>query len=918
MKKLRVHFTAAVCLNALISPVFADTRQTPTLTLGQALRAAPAETQITIAVGADAIGLPALRNAPGSSESAADIARDFGMSTEAFGSVRAIAPAAMYQYNDLPQDPDPFDGMPSPDIARRFAATLDGAQWHLFTDRQGIGLSDLKSSLQRALFLGLFPGHEIHAAPDKPLTADDIRKRLTAPDAGTAVKVKTLMDLTPQLSGARLRLGLRTELSLAGSTATQSSQPARLAVPGAPQYFAMIAPPSSSSVDRLFGIVFRESAPAKSKAGELDWTLPALRQTIMPGKDKTAGDLINRVAAATGLEIIAARAIEGRPITVTGSAAPIPAADLLRAIAYASAATYRRVGTAYILTGDVTGEAVLRQRWVEAEETVNRLRRDSAQPQNGQTTDFRRLEDLSVLPGALIPTDAQRNAWLHPAAGSATVPYKDLTPEEQQTVTTQLETRKAFLDVVKAQHPEIAGTLLAPPAVTPETQINVAIHPDLEADIPTLPGPIAFDLGAYLDDILAPLPNTAPGSVTSTIKPLGLKLPPGADTASIPDVIRRFPRRAIQAQPRTVAEVSLIIASMQKLGLNELWLDVFSGGKAHTKIAGITGDTDADIFGEALRIGPPAGIRVLPAVDFYLWDDSAPADIRDRNIYGEDSAEAYNHQMRVYDDPGAEVENGDIPRRLPASSIAVNPMHPTVQARLGQLLRFLAAQPGIDGIVWRETEPAGYRVSDGGQDATILDLGCTPEMRLAFLRKTHTDPIDILPASYAKPDQFLRTSNDPSAGDMDAAWRTMLGDAKHAGLRTLYDTTQQTAGNHKLSIFLRQAGYSDGGVGWYGAWDDPTKPIPTYRSPNRYIAELSTQSRPGPWVVQAKAQSKTALYLIPPSASRSAAALAAELTAHVQGKPWDGFVIDLRRDSIAYQDSKDYPADPVAAFTVGK
>ena len=167
---------------------------------------------------------------------------------------------------------------------------------------------------------------------------------------------------------------------------------------------------------------------------------------------------------------------------------------------------------------------------------------------------------------------------------------------------------------------------------------------------------------------------------------------------------------------------------MQLAGLNQLWLVTFSHGADHS-----------DLLTEALRACKGTTIAVCAVLDLLTWNNKTPEAQRDRNLFGEDSAQADAHMKRTEPDFRLTEEGWGF--TLPPDQILADPTDPAVQKKLTTLVKTLAAQPGLAGLVWQGDESPGYDplagFQSGGDDRR---LGYNAAVRLAFLRETGADP----------------------------------------------------------------------------------------------------------------------------------------------------------------------------------
>ena len=85
---------------------------------------------------------------------------------------------------------------------------------------------------------------------------------------------------------------------------------------------------------------------------------------------------------------------------------------------------------------------------------------------------------------------------------------------------------------------------------------------------------------------------------------------------------------------------------MQKLALNELWLDLFSDGIAfipNSRLSSKTIPVGTDILAEAITKAQGTGIAVYADLQLLHWGGGTPDSARDLTILGETNAEAAIH-----------------------------------------------------------------------------------------------------------------------------------------------------------------------------------------------------------------------------------------------------------------------------------
>jgi hypothetical protein len=108
--------------------------------------------------------------------------------------------------------------------------------------------------------------------------------------------------------------------------------------------------------------------------------------------------------------------------------------------------------------------------------------------------------------------------------------------------------------------------------------------------------------------------------------------------------------------------------------------------------------------------------------------------------------------------PGKEIEEGE---RQRLAGAWVSPGDPLAEKTLKAVLQQLAQVAGLAGIALEETVPPGYSAGASSGKSPV-SLGYNPDLRLAFLRSGHADPIDFETGS-GKP-VTLRSSPGTAVG----------------------------------------------------------------------------------------------------------------------------------------------------------
>lgn len=648
---------------------------------------------------------------------------------------------------------------------------------------------------------------------------------------------------------------------------------------------------SGGDAPKIAGILIRAEVPNAPKDGEIDFDQKSLRTRIPLAGLRTVGDLVSRIAGLARLEIYADPHYEKKALTLTGHAPSARAADLLRALAFCLTATYRRVGAAFVLTDDVQGVGTRRQILAEFDKDTD-ARRKAALDRAVKVLASRAALDLPPAdPDLALSADERRQTEADKVyQGTGFVyhkfPFSALSARQQQVIR-------------GATGRDEAGEPL-PPDLTGEATITAA--PLLEWILPSLDGPISGGTVEFL------LPGARPPATMPSASPVVI----AKALPSWPALMRAIPQRALHVHPHTAAQAQADVAAARTLGLNQVWADAFSAGEPHEAAL------DA-----ALAAAKGTGVRILAVLDLLDWGPKAKADVADLTILGQTSAQA---QAREQDrDAQIAADKGEPPPARVAPDVMVSLFAPAVRQTLRALVARLAGKPGLAGMVWRETDPAGYTLLPGSVYDNRPALGYTLASRLAFLRGAHIDPIDLATS------QILLMGTDTSLplyeggryadqlyAPLAGQWRQMRSDADVALLRDLYAVS--SGGPAPLPILVQDRGdHMFEAEGWYGSWDSPKSPLPTFVDPWNKPPEGQPAYS---WdvVAQARPQSRTVLTRLPldgllfPSDVNAKVGLDVQKIAEQRAKmprlAWDGFVLESAQEALPELPSA--PPDPPA------
>ena len=846
------------------------------LTLARALAQRPPPAKgVLLAVGADKLTLPTGTAPPPADASVTVLANTFGDETPGFGSVTAIAPATRVLLNENPGPPDLSVNMNGYTAFKMLLASLDDAQWKMLTSEGGLGLTDLTDDTQKLLFHGLFFRGQLWIATQDPALfklPDDQR-----PDT---------RDVSSQIDGVRLRLGQTARIYIhdkKGKTIYFSGPPAEASHSRVwrPSY-----PPSASQNN----VTLRAVVPNTPKSSDLLLSDAKFQQTVSLTGANTVAEMIARIAAKTHTELYADPHYASRPLTVTGPASEAPAGDVLRALALAVAGTYRQVGPAFVLTDDLQGVGTRRKRLADWQENTSR---DSIKlaDEAGAVMLKRRVSQARSLPAfgdplAMTPqqmADLKNNAGIPGVPGmDENYPYAKLTPAQQNRMR---QIADAYED---QQATQTASSNDDDPPREPDRTgpVSLQTHYKLQLLIPTVEGPVETNEDSPVALLFWPglaraFAIEAEAKAAKPAAPV-VKLPPAPPLLPL---LHSRARRAVVGHPTTPAAVDALVSAMQKVGLNELWLDVFSEGKSHLV------STGTDILTEALTKTQGTGIAVYADLSLLPWGNTPAPKTQDLTVLGENSRTA---AIAEHDRKRNNIDYEGQPISFVPPPVSASPASPQVKKQLMDLLRGLASRPGLAGFVWADAVRGD-------------DLGYTPPMRLAFLRAFHADPVDITPDDDLTGDVSLPTFDDKA---VDTALTGHWDDARLGANGFFLTQLWQAVPGAAEKPVLMELG---GGAGpFLVSWDDPRQMPP----PLRTLFQGNDAPSPKQIAAEVTKQGKSVLIAIPVKDPANTDALARDLqealtvppsqgTAHGKpsGKaPWNGYVLDFDTPRVTDSD----------------
>jgi hypothetical protein len=771
-------------------PVQAQTNSpTSPPTLATALASArPADNETYITLDPDKVNVPAGAYPARPSDEITDVATTYGLSTEAFGRIVAIAPTSITVVNVPPDEPNPYDGMSPAQAIKLLAKTFTPNEWTAFFSDAGIGYTDLTDNSQQLLFQALFPDGKMSVVK---LSGNDDTKR-------------DISGATLQEAHLRLRFSMSIALPVAGKPGEYLFDSYYEPATSHPHY--MMANASfENNADREFGGIVRQTEPNSLKPGHLDFDAPVLKTTVPVDHVKTLDDLMGRIAAATNLELYVDARYGARKVTLIGSPGPINASNLLQAIAVCVGGTYRQVGPAFLLTNDIEGLGVKHALWKRFEQRASALLTSGdnfASPSAPYPNFPYTVMDIPWGNDPLAFTPDQRNQYWNEwrkQGGQSTRLVMDLTLPVDQLSPAQRDAAKHI------QQAELDGHV----NTTLSGKVMIQAEATVEVTIPDIDGPVIIP-SSY--DGLLPYPKLTPTEQNSIQAHFDI-LPParigggtGVNTITVRQALQNFSHRAVRIIAKTDKDMTESIEAARDLGFNEIWL----------KITPVKASTDSQLaILSKLASQAGNGIAVYADIPILEANGDTPDGWRDRNLEGDTltaaAAKSTLHQSHVND--------------------TISPFEPDAVSSIEQLVDHTAAITGLAGEVWETIVSSGYQ-RHGDHEAGSAweeEQGYTPAGRLAFLRKEHSDPIDLYTNEYV--DERAHVSipgyddNHELTQELCKHWSRFRQDTCERLRATLVSRlpVRYPAGAAHIIVSPSNSTFST----HYGRWDDLTLPSPT-------------------------------------------------------------------------------------------
>lgn len=615
------------------------------------------------------------------------------------GSLTVVAPVDMKVLNTRLGVPDIYSGLPRDTKLRLLEASLTAGQWRQLGSPDGLGAGDLKRD-QQALFNGILPDpFAFQKAKVQGTQLQNSGERITLPPEARA--------------NVRLRLERIPTFSFPAETRPNSwvrFNDGRPRSEGQEMLILDNAAFINSFRNDAYGAELAYYLPNRLKPGDLRFESSALDVAIPLSQPVTIGALVKRIAAATKVELYADPRAASLPVWTAGRSAR--AGDLLRAICLAVTGTFRKVGSAFVLTDDLQG---LGARVCKIDEWTNDAGMKEAEllaTANATLKAQKAEERIDFAEGASLPLPADRLRGIAPTwrsieeGGRQDFALVDLDPDWQTRLRQEVTRGNSMIRDPQREGATHAGA----------DRVRITVTLNLSYLVPGVGVVDGSQTGGAGWGTRGWPENTAENK-----KPEA--------QAGLPEV----PIRALHVAPATADEASRFAAEAKQHGFTHLWIELPEKGAK-------------EFLESCVKACREQGIAALAVVRLLYRTSTAKDEPQvadtDLNTLGE-SASAYQRRRAPL---ALERESEQWRERFARRGDWLRIDSPELRAAAAKRVTDIAAVPGIAGMVLRDMAPPGYLDSGKGQFPVTRegwDFGLTPAYRLAFLRQEGIDPIDI-------------------------------------------------------------------------------------------------------------------------------------------------------------------------------
>jgi hypothetical protein len=705
-------------------------------------------------------------------------AQAFGMQLASYGNVTTIAPSEMTVFNPKPGPPDLFQDLNRADRLRLFLMSLSDEQWHRFAETDGLGMEDC-SEQQLPFFLSLLPNpfhvammtaeengayHEDHNASHTLSAAERSQVRLRINLVSNILPIPSSLG-----SGILIRGG-----SVLHSTGDR---------------FSCVLSLQNDPISSTYGVPLRATVSNQPKETDLDLNGKALsipvsmKESTLVKNDRsleTVGDIVHRIGIACHMELYVDHRIALLPVYTRGKSAS--AGDLLRSLCLDVCGTFRRVGSAFVLTDDING---IGSRRAVLEDWLN----DAKMAQEEAMITLR-TQSLSQAPWSLISfasddplADDELTAqkviysYGHSFSGGYHISLNDVSGKERIALS-------QYIDRGVKQGQDVD-----------RTAVNLDINLRLTYIVPHV---------GELNDLD---PNST--SLAEFVQGASPEIP---KSASRQPQLLKFEQHIAFIAPKDSGAVDTLARKAHSLGITQVWI-----------LASTV--NSAKILGTAAKTCKTFGLPCYVVVSI-LRCPSGSANT-DLNICLQSSS-AYRAErlhVPIGQEPGwmqdLMTNTGESDWYPPDSSTIAN---------REVFIQDLMSIPDVTGIVFRDTAAPGYLNSSDAASASLttipnnsittrhsaIEMGYTQDLRLGFLRKYGIDPIDLAPSPINR-SVDLSLPLFPPDRDRQEKWADFRRRVDSKAMSEIYSSARVS--DPQLPIFICEQSGLDL---WFGSWDKST------------------------------------------------------------------------------------------------
>jgi len=697
------------------------------------------------------------------------------------GSVTVITPKTMRVIETKPAAPNPYADLKPEERLQVLLSYFDAAQWAQAGSAQGIGLGDMNEK-ERPLFLSLLPAQKVGVQRTRILAGAEPGSQRYEPVGAPQeadpleVRLRLVRKILYWLSKENTNdfgyfNGMDPEVGEEIGRFTSGSQPRGDLK-------------SDYETTSAFGVPIVRTVPNRLKPSDLNVADPKLRVPIVLDENvKTLGDLLKRVAQATGLDLQADKRVIGAPLfarLLPGQ--QMRAGDVLQALCWSVSGAFRRVGTlTYLLTDDVVGIGVRVARLEEwAEEAFNARYKAIEEVGDGAF----KYDPLSHIgfetgdPNSLPPEQLRRVDSVYRKSRELDSPVYKLTDLPAGLQNSVREMAASFAR---------SGDNLQTDQVRIDTRLSVQY---------VLPGGAAVTPGfceqiglSYLRGIAAP-----PVHPTATGKAGKPPVPPKPMSEALP-------KRVLLARLPPDAQATAELLDMAKAkGFTEVWLHVHLD---ETQIPERL--SAAQVRGRKLGLAIGAAVSLL----------------KNGGISGEED-------VNIFGETGAVFAKRRIATSPPQARSLFTPLADWIKFspdQVNRLLTPLAQVPGLSALTLKGSAAPGWAGGTPGGDGLTAHghLGYDLATRLACLKQEGFDPIDVYNPGPLEMGDGLRFFPNPRPGDL---WKVLCDfrlKQNQKGLAQMHAALRKVAPQLPLYLDDRSSPFTSVTVRWFGRWDDPAR-----------------------------------------------------------------------------------------------